>query len=387
MPTRQRLVTYGLTTTAAATVTVCALLQPWRGPDEPPVARRIDVPRQVPVANNRHAVDVVFAVDTTASMDGLIDSAKRTVWSIATHIRKTDPDADLRIGLIAYRDIGDDYVTSDLALTTDLDGVFARLSSLRAAGGGDVPEDVDAALDDAVHRMAWRDGASKMVFLVGDAPPASRGDVPSFDVTAREAGERGIVINTIRCGYDRDTEAAWRRIAALGHGQFSTIQHEGGVQQIATPYDDQLARLSATIDDTTVIMGDDGARREYSANMAAAAAAPAPAKAERAKYFTAKGATGAGGSRTKNDLVGGVAEGSVHLDQVAPGDLPADLRTLDRPALEAEVKRRGAERTAAQGELDKLVQQRDEYLKAHVKDADAGFDAKVMDAIDSQLKH
>src|SRR5882724_11712513 len=170
MPTRQAIVTYGVSTAAAATITVAALLQPWRGADRPAPMR------PAPVA--KRAVDVVFAVDTTGSMGGLLEGAKRTVWSIATHIRKTDPEADLRVGLVAYRDIGDDYVTRDFALTGDLDAVFTELSGYQAAGGGDTPEDVDAALDDTLHKMAWRDDAKKLVFLVGDAPPASRGDVP-----------------------------------------------------------------------------------------------------------------------------------------------------------------------------------------------------------------
>ncbi|HSR99732.1 MAG TPA: vWA domain-containing protein, partial [Kofleriaceae bacterium] len=165
MPNRQALVTYGVTTAAAATITVAALLQPWRGathtmPPGPPEA--VEQPAV------RHPVDVVFAVDTTGSMGGLIEGAKRTVWSIATHIRETEPDADLRIGLVAYRDIGDDYVTRDFALTGNLDAVFAELAGYRAAGGGDTPEDVDAALDDVVHKMAWREDAKKLVFLVGD---------------------------------------------------------------------------------------------------------------------------------------------------------------------------------------------------------------------------
>ena len=138
MPTRQRIVTYGVSTAAAATLTVAALLQPWRGGELPPEVAK-------PAAVGKHAVDVVFAVDTTGSMGGLIEGAKRTVWSIATHIRRTDPDAQLRVGLVAYRDIGDDYVTRDFPLTGDLDAVFAELSSYRAAGGGDTPEEIGRA--------------------------------------------------------------------------------------------------------------------------------------------------------------------------------------------------------------------------------------------------
>ena len=379
MPNRQSLVTYGVSTAAAATITVAALLQPWRatgGGHRDPV-------HEAPAA--RRAVDVVFAVDTTGSMGGLIEGAKRTVWSIATHIRKAEPDAELRIGLVAYRDIGDDYVTRDFALTTDLDAVFAELSGYRAAGGGDTPEDVDAALDDTLHKMQWRDDARKLVFLVGDAPPASRGDVPRFDVLAREAGDRQIVLNAIRCGFDDGTARAWQQIAALGHGQFSTIEQDGGVQQVATPYDAKLSELSARIDGTAVIVGDDATRAAHVRRMEAAAAAPEPAKADRAAYFSAEGAAGPGGARSRDDLVGGVAAGKMTVEAVAPAALPEDLRGLAAPALKAEIDRRVELRSHAQAELKTLTERRDEYLKAKTKGG-AGFDAKVKDAIDAQLK-
>jgi hypothetical protein len=379
MPLRQRLVTYGFTSAAAATITVALLLQPWRSEQEPVPPPPEPQPQPVAV---KHPVDVVFAVDTTGSMGGLIEGAKRTVWSIATHIRKTDPDADVRIGLVAYRDIGDDYVTREFALTGDLDAVFTELSGFHAAGGGDTPENVDAALDAALHKMQWRGDARKLVFLVGDAPPASRGDVPTFDVLAREAGERQIILNTIRCGLDRDTEVAWQRIAALGHGQYSTIQQDGGVQQIATPYDDKLAELSAKVDSTAVIVGGEAERDEYRRNMAAAKAAPAAAQADRATYFSAKGA----GARAKKDIVHAIESGAADVDGLAASDLPADLRSLDKPMLKRELAKRLDERKAAEKELSTLAKQRDEYLKNTAKSGEGGFDAKVKTAIDEQLK-
>ena len=150
---RQRIVTTGITAAAAATVALVLWLKPWatelddRAPDE------AGADRGPGRAGHGRTVDIVFAVDTTGSMGGLLDGAKRTVWSIANQVRDLEKNADLRIGLVAYRDVGDDYVTKDFALTDDLDAVFAELSSYQAAGGGDVPENVDAALYDAVHHM------------------------------------------------------------------------------------------------------------------------------------------------------------------------------------------------------------------------------------------
>ena len=381
MITRQRLASYGIPTVAAATIVTAALLTQGAPDNSETIESN---PYVVEVVKGEHQIDVVFAVDTTGSMGGLLDGAKRTVWSIATHIRKTDPNANLRIGLVAYRDIGDDYVTRPYMLTTDLDSVFTELSTYQASGGGDTPENVDAALDDTLHKMQWRPGAKKLVFLVGDAPPASRGDVPTYDNLAKEASKKGITINTIRCGTDHNTAQTFQQIASLSNGEFSSIVQDGGVQQIATPYDDKMAELSRKIDSTTIIVGDEGARGRYKAKMAAAEAAPAAAKADRADYYASKPGK-AGMGRADDDLVGGVATGSMSLDAVAPAALPEDMQGMDKAELKAEVDRRVQERATAQKEIAELSKQRDEYLKKNMKDGE-GFDAKVKTSLEKQLK-
>lgn len=375
MITRQRIVSFGIPTAAVATVTVAALLSPWTKSNEP-------TPPEPIVDTRGNQIDLVFAVDTTGSMGGLIDGAKRTVWSIASHIRKTDETANIRIGLVAYRDVGDDYVTRDFPLNSDLDAVFAELSSYQAAGGGDVPENVDAALDVTLHKMKWRSGAKKIVFVVGDAPPASRGDVPTFDVLAREAASKRITINAIRAGHDSDTQVAFQQIAALGGGAYSSIQQDGGVQQVATPYDNQMAELSAKIDSTMIIVGDEGVRQNYKAKMAAAEAAPAPAKADRADFYS-KGS----GARASEDLVGGVATGAMSFDGLADSSLPSDMRGMDKAELKQEVEKRAAQRAQAQKELADLAKKRDEFIKANKPGAgEGGFDEKVKEAIEVQIK-
>jgi hypothetical protein len=366
MLVRQRLVTFGIPTAAVATVGLAALL----GQRATPVEPAPDAPT---------TVDVVFAVDTTSSMSGLIDGAKRTVWSIATEIRKARPDAKLRIGLVAYRDIGDSYVTRPFALTSDLDAVFAELSSYQAQGGGDEPEDVDAALDSVLHVMQWRAEAQKLVFLVGDAPPSSRGEVPSFEAAAREAADRGITINAIRCGSSATAGVAFQRIAALAHGEYSTIAQDGGVQQVATPYDAEIAALQDEIDGTVVVVGDGAVHSRYRAKAAAAKAAPAAAKADRAGYY-ASGSRDAG-----DDLVGRYEAGGVALEEVASDKLPEDLRGKDTTALKQELDRRVAKRAALQGKLQLLVKQRAAEV-AKTPSAGAGFDAKVKATVTRQLK-
>lgn len=380
---RQRVTTLGISTTAAAALAAAILLQPWKSTPTEHCDYPAPNPNRMQHGDpNGHAVDVVFAVDTTGSMGSLIDGARRTVWSIATHIKQVDPQADVRIGLVAYRDVQDEYITRDFALTRDMDAAFAELSGYVANGGNDFPEDVDAGLFDAVHKMDWRPDAKKLIFLVGDAPPATRGDVPAYDVTARQAAEMGISINTIRCGVDPDTQTKWQQIAELTHGEYSSIVEDGGVKVIATPFDDQIATLSNAVDGTTVIYGSAADHEAYRVKMGAAAAAPAPAKADRADWYSKNK-----GARASGDVIEQVQTGSLSVDALDPAMLPDDMQAMSKDQVKQELDKRAETRAQAQKQIDELTRQRAEYLRAHADEGGAGgFDKAVETTLEKQLK-
>src|SRR6266581_3034562 len=67
-------------------------------------------------------LEVCFVLDTTGSMSGLIEGAKQKIWSIANEMISAKPTPEIRLGLIGYRDRGDEYVTKVFVLTDDLDG-------------------------------------------------------------------------------------------------------------------------------------------------------------------------------------------------------------------------------------------------------------------------
>src|SRR5262245_15962877 len=60
-------------------------------------------------ANGTKRVEVVFVLDTTGSMEGLIAAAKEKIWSIATTLSNANSAPEIRMGLVAYRDRGDAY--------------------------------------------------------------------------------------------------------------------------------------------------------------------------------------------------------------------------------------------------------------------------------------
>ena len=204
-------------------------------------------------------VEVAFVLDTTGSMGGLIEGAKRKIWSIATAIVDSNPDADIRMGLVAYRDIGDDYVTRTFDLTTDIQDLYANLLEMKARGGGDWPESVNEALDVAVNKLRWTlsSDTRRIVFLVGDAPPhMDYAQDTKYPITLAVAKQKDIIVNAVLAGNARDTERVWRDIAQNGNGRFIPIPQDGGqVVIIETPYDEDIIILQREINGTVIPYG------------------------------------------------------------------------------------------------------------------------------------
>src|SRR4051794_19740300 len=147
-------------------------------------------PKKKPVAEPKPRVEVVFCLDTTGSMGGLIDGAKQKIWSLCNQIVGGKPTPELKVGLVAYRDRGDAYITKVTDLTADLDAIHETLMSFKADGGGDTPESVNEALYVALNNIQWSSdkNALRIIYLVGDAPPHMdyANDTP-YTVSCREA--------------------------------------------------------------------------------------------------------------------------------------------------------------------------------------------------------
>jgi hypothetical protein len=177
------------------------------------------------------SLDLVFVLDTTGSMSGEIREATQQVRSLAVALQKSRPGARVRIGVVAYRDRGDAYVTRVAQLSAEAQRSFDFLSGLTADGGGDGPENVLAGLTAALDRIDW-DAASDVdreLFLIGDAPPHLdyRDELPPEELF-RRARSRRIVINAIGCrSLPPDGVAFFRRAAYATEG---TYQHIGRVE-------------------------------------------------------------------------------------------------------------------------------------------------------------
>src|SRR5688572_4469090 len=316
--------------------------------------------------------EVAFVLDTTGSMGGLIEGAKRRIWSIARQIGQGRPRPDLRIALVGYRDVGDAYVTQVHPFTSDMDEVYRSLSSFRAEGGGDTPEHVSAALRDAVESLQWSGPrALRVLFLVGDAPPhLDYQDGLDYRRHVADAKRRGIVVDAIQCGGDVQTAAVWREIASAGLGHYAQIDSQGGMNAQVTPYDAELARLGSELSGTVVISGDVREQAAAARKMEARGAMPAAVAVEAAGYLARADRV------AEQDLVDRPVV--VQREELKKNRAPALAGKPEAEAL-AHLAAQKARRADLQSKIEALQKQRDAALAAGEKDA---FDSEVV----TQLK-
>jgi Mg-chelatase subunit ChlD len=352
----------------------------------------------VDLNNESPTLEMVFVLDTTGSMGGLLEGAKQRIWGIVNEVMQSPSHPAVKIGLVAYRDRGDRYVTQVLPITEDLDKVYTTLMEYEASGGGDAPEDVRRALADGVQKAGWSRSTSRLaqvLFLVGDAPPHNDyQDEEDVLATAGEAMEQGIVVNTIQCGSSSETKQVWESIAERGQGQYFAIPQTGGVQAIATPYDEDLSKLGTKLGGTYLAYGGgagaEGDRFRADARKTAevsettvAESAPAEARALRSinKAVNAKAYIG--------DLLQNIENGSVKLESVAEADLPEDLKKLSPSERKQEVDKRLAERKEIRNQIMALSKQRTDYIAAQQKkqvgSGQNSFDVAVSAALKQQL--
>ena len=342
-----------------------------------------------PAVETRDTLEMVFVLDTTGSMGGLIDGAKQRIWGIINDVMQKPSKPRVRVGLVAYRDNGDEYVTKLLPITEDLDKVYTTLMDYRADGGGDTPENVRKALAEGVENSGWsaaKTNLAQIVFLVGDAPPQNYQQEPDVLVTTAKAVRKNMIINTIQCGGLDGTKEVWQSIALRGEGKYFAIAQDGGVQAITTPYDAKLAELAAKVGKTYMTYGD---KRKRDENVTAQSASE--------MRITKDAALGAQADRAVNkavnsfqydgDLVQDVENETVKIEDVKTENLPEDLQKMSVAARKREIDKRIAERKAIRAEILTVSKQREQFIAAEQKKQGKtnGFDTAVAQALKEQL--
>jgi Mg-chelatase subunit ChlD len=334
----------------------------------------------------KRCVDLAICLDTSGSMDGLIDAARQKIWSIVNDLALAMPTPKLRLALLTYGNDGHDaergWVAIDSPFTEDLDTVSAQLFALKTNGGTEL---VARVLNSAA-TLAWSQekDALKLIVVAGNES-AEQDPKLDFRDVCKNLVEHGILVDSIYCGNPADEIApAWREVAQRADGQFAAIDQVNGTVTIATPFDSELAALSSSINDTYLWFGAAGAaacenQKKQDQNASGANSATCSARA-----MTKGGAA----YQSRNDLVDAVKAGTVKVEDVKKEELPEKMREMTPEQKTKCIDDAGCRRAEIAKKIQETGTKRDAYvaeeMKKQAKDDKNSFDRAVRDAVRQQ---
>lgn len=335
-----------------------------------------------PIAQAAHPskkVDLAICLDTSNSMDGLIDSAKIKLWRIVNELAKIDPAPSLRVALYSYGNNANDpskgYVRKEMDLTFDIDEVYRKLFELKTRGGTELVARVSR---DALVELNWSEekGALRIVFVCGNEPADQDKEV-SLSSVVNLAKKRDVVINTIYCQYGRpEEESGWRLFSEMTGGKHAVIDQNKKRPVIDTPYDKEITDCNSLINRTYIPIGEAGRRgltNQAIQDSNALRASPV-AGAERGAFK----ATDL--YKCEWDLVDKViADPKFDLNSVKKEDLPEEMRGLSSDEKVAHIKKKIAERAEIQKKIAELSKKRAKFLEEVEKKLPADGKEKAFD--------
>lgn len=339
-----------------------------------------------PQTQARPVVQLALLLDTSNSMDGLIDQARTQLWRVVNELataKKNGVAPDLRVALYEY---GNDslpaaqgHIRRVLPLTPDLDKVSEELFALTTNGGSEYCGEV---IERAAADLAWSASNAdlKLIFIAGNEA-FTQGKV-DFRSSCRKAIAKGIVVNTIFCG-DRQEGISthWKDGADLADGSFLTIDQNAKVAQIAAPQDTEIAALGEELNKTYIAYGaagEQGRARQLEQDAKLKAAAPA-ANVQR-QLAKSKGVY----SNTSWDLVDAKKAGAVDLEKIESKELPAEMQKMTVAERKAYVEQKEKKRGEIQAKLKTLDDGRKKHVAEQMKKLPAAtstLDAAVITAV------
>ncbi|MDN3664487.1 vWA domain-containing protein [Algibacter miyuki] len=337
---------------------------------------------------NKQYIKVALLLDTSNSMDGLIDQAKAQLWDIVNELSYAkcgNGKPNLQIALYEY---GNDklnaregYIKQVLAFSDDLDDISKELFSLTTNGG---QEYCGQVIQTSLNQLDWEKNKDdlKLIFIAGNEP-FNQGHVKYTDASAN-AKEKDVTINTIFCGdYEQGISTKWKTGAQLTSGDYMAINQNNKTVHIASPYDDEILILNKKLNKTYVVYGNQGKRKM---------AMQAEQDKNAAGYSTANAV-----SRTvsksshlyKNkswDLVDAEEQDEVVISELKEASLPEELKGKTATEIKTYIEDKRIERKDIQDQIQELNTKRKVFISKAKTTTDNGLENAMTNAIKEQAK-
>lgn len=342
-------------------ISIIALLAFTPNQDPLTVARNQSVDGQHP---NQSNIKVALLLDTSNSMDGLIDQAKAQLWDIVNELsyaKYGGENPDLHIALYEYGNDGleasDGYIRRVLNFSNDLDLISKELFSLTTNGGSEYcGRVIKASLND----LKWgkKDHDLNLIFIAGNEE-FTQGSV-SYKNATDDANEKKVTVNTIFCGdYQNGVSGKWRDAAKRTGGDYFAIDHNRKHIHIVTPFDDIIIQLNIDLNKTYIHYGSRGyskmqmqASQDSNAYEMNEAVAVKRAVSKSSRIY----------NNASWDLVDAAKDKSFKYSKINKSNLPKELYGKSTADIKIYVEKQAKKRTEIQQEINELNTKRKRYI-------------------------
>ena len=341
------------------------------------------IAQAIPIADNskNNVVKIALLLDTSNSMDGLINQAKSQLWDIVNEFTHAKCGNELRPQLqIALYQYGNDglssregYIQQVLDFSDDLDEISEKLFSLTTNGG---EEFCGTVIQTSLKQLDWGSNPDnlKMIFIAGNEP-FDQGKL-NYKDAAVNAKEKDVVVNTIFCGnYEQGINTFWKNGATMTGGEYMAIDHNREVVHINTPYDDIIIRLNSKLNKTYISYGALGSSKmemqmnqDENAMALEEVVAVKRAVSKSSRLYNNK----------KWDLVDASDDKEFDISQVSREELPLELKDKSKKEIETYVAVKKSEREKIQKDIQELNAKREAYIAKNQNEDNKGELESVM---------
>ncbi|MBN1897217.1 MAG: VWA domain-containing protein [Spirochaetes bacterium] len=309
-------------------------------------------------------IQMAILLDTSGSMEGLIEQAKSHLWKIVNELataKKDSQNVHLEVALYEYgKDsipASEGYLRMIVPLSTDLDKISEELFKLTTYGGSEYCGQV---IDSATKGLKWskKNDDLKVIFIAGNEP-FTQGEL-DYKKACKNAITKGINVNTIFCGnYQEGIDTQWKDGADLADGKYINIDHNQQIVHIDAPQDKELIKLNEELNNTYVPYGTEGESKKLRQEEQDANAA------SLSKEVMAQRAVAKASSHYDNaswDLVDAIKNKQVDVSKLKDKELPKELRGKSKKEINAYVDKMQDKRAKIQEKISKLNKAREKYV-------------------------
>jgi hypothetical protein len=331
--------------------------------------RRTHTPADSP-PSAQNKVQIALLLDTSNSMDGLIDQAKTQLWKVVNTFidaRRDGAAPFVEVALYEYgnnsQPVANNYIRLVQPLTRDLDEVSKQMFALKTNGG---EEYCGAVIRRSLSDLTWDSDPKtyKAIFIAGNEP-FTQGPV-DVRSACKDGFSKGIIINSIHCGNrDEGIAGSWHDGAALAGGKFMIIDQDRAVCHIPAPQDDRISKLGEELNKTYLGYGklrQEAAAKQLEVDYAAAENKAAGADVQRAVCKASHNY-----SNASWDIVDAVRDKKLDVASLPKDELPESLQGLKAEELKARIEEAAKQRAAIQAEIATLNKEREAFVAAEMK--------------------